>query len=125
VNNVDGSIEVRHHVFVQTGCRDIELAEVGPRMTICRFEIRGGTLGMDSRGEKEWVLANTCAPQGRRIICKTRDMTGLIFRSSLHITRLITGLRCRRTYITTMPDLYLAEQHMSPPIVARFRHPIH
>jgi hypothetical protein len=111
VNNVDGSIEVRHHVFVQTGCRDIE--------------IRGGTLGMDSRGEKEWVLANTCAPQGRRIICKTRDMTGLIFRSSLHITRLITGLRCRRTYITTMPDLYLAEQHMSPPIVARFRHPIH
>jgi U3 small nucleolar ribonucleoprotein protein IMP4 len=54
--NVDDSIEVRHHVFVQTGYRDVELAEVGPRMTMRCFEIRGGTLGKDSGGEKEWAL---------------------------------------------------------------------
>jgi U3 small nucleolar ribonucleoprotein protein IMP4 len=54
--NVDDSIEVRHHVFVQTGYRDVELAEVGPRMTMRCFEIRGGTLDKDSGGEKEWAL---------------------------------------------------------------------
>lgn len=27
--NVDDSIEVRHHVFVRTGYKDVELAEVG------------------------------------------------------------------------------------------------
>ena len=42
--NKDDSIEVRHHVFVKTGYRDVELAEVGPRMTMRLFEIRGGTL---------------------------------------------------------------------------------
>lgn len=54
--NVDDSIEVRHHVFVQTGYRDVELAEVGPRMTMRCFEIKGGTLEKDSGGEKEWAL---------------------------------------------------------------------
>jgi U3 small nucleolar ribonucleoprotein protein IMP4 len=42
--NIDDSIEVRHHVFVRTGYKDVELAEVGPRMTMRLFEIRGGTL---------------------------------------------------------------------------------
>jgi U3 small nucleolar ribonucleoprotein protein IMP4 len=54
--NVEDSIEVRHHVFVQTGYRDVELAEVGPRMTMRCFEIRGGTLEKDSGGEVEWAL---------------------------------------------------------------------
>lgn len=53
--NVEDSIEVRHHVFVQTGYRNVELAEVGPRMTMRCFEIRGGTLEKDSGGEVEWV----------------------------------------------------------------------
>lgn len=54
--NVEDSIEVRHHVFVQTGYRDVELAEVGPRMTLRCFEIKGGTLEKDSGGEVEWAL---------------------------------------------------------------------
>lgn len=54
--NIEDSIEVRHHVFVQTGYRDVELAEVGPRMTMRCFEIKGGTLEKDSGGEVEWAL---------------------------------------------------------------------
>lgn len=54
--NVEDSIEVRHHVFVQTGYRDVELAEVGPRMTMRCFEIKGGTLEKDSGGDVEWAL---------------------------------------------------------------------
>ena len=54
--NVEDSIEVRHHVFVRTSYKDVELAEVGPRMTMRCFEIKGGTLGKDSGGEVEWAL---------------------------------------------------------------------
>lgn len=54
--NVDDSIEVRHHVFVQTSYREVELAEVGPRMTMRCFQIRGGTLEKESGGEVEWAL---------------------------------------------------------------------
>jgi U3 small nucleolar ribonucleoprotein protein IMP4 len=54
--NVEDSIEVRHHVFVQTGYKDVELAEVGPRMTMRCFEIKGGTLEKDAGGDVEWAL---------------------------------------------------------------------
>ncbi|KAJ5793756.1 hypothetical protein N7457_000355 [Penicillium paradoxum] len=54
--NKDDNIEVRHHVFVKTGYRDVELAEVGPRMTMRLFEIRGGTLEKGSSGDVEWAL---------------------------------------------------------------------
>lgn len=54
--NIQDSIEVRHHVFVRTGYQQVELAEVGPRMTMRPFEIRGGTLERDSSGEVEWAL---------------------------------------------------------------------
>ncbi|KAK5949820.1 snoRNA-binding rRNA-processing protein imp4 [Knufia fluminis] len=54
--NFEDSIEVRHHVFVQTAYRDVELAEVGPRMTMRCFEIKGGTLEKDAGGEVEWAL---------------------------------------------------------------------
>ena len=54
--NVDDSIELRQHVFVQTSYRECELAEVGPRMTMRCFEIRGGTLDKESGGEVEWAL---------------------------------------------------------------------
>merc|ERR1712093_651799 len=49
------SIEVRHHVFVRTGYQSVELAEVGPRMTMRCFEIRGGTLE-NKDGDVEWRL---------------------------------------------------------------------
>lgn len=55
--NVEDSIEVRHHVFVKTGYKDVELAEVGPRMTMRLFEIRGGTLEKGAGGEVEWALS--------------------------------------------------------------------
>ncbi|GAQ41817.1 snoRNA-binding rRNA-processing protein imp4 [Aspergillus tubingensis] len=54
--NKEDNIEVRHHVFVKTGYRDVELAEVGPRMTMRLFEIRGGTLEKGSSGDVEWAL---------------------------------------------------------------------
>lgn len=53
--NIEDSIEVRHHVFVRTGYQSVELAEVGPRMTMRLFEIRGGTLE-NKHGETEWHM---------------------------------------------------------------------
>ena len=52
--NQDDSIEIRHHVFVRTGREGVELAEVGPRMTMRLFEIRGRTL--EEEGDVEWQL---------------------------------------------------------------------
>ena len=54
--NVEDSVEVRHHVFVKTGYQSVELAEVGPRMTMRLFEIRGGTLE-NKDGDREWHLS--------------------------------------------------------------------
>ncbi|KAL2827621.1 anticodon-binding protein [Aspergillus cavernicola] len=54
--NKEDSIEVRHHVFVKTGYKDVELAEVGPRMTMRLFEIKGGSLEKGSSGDVEWAL---------------------------------------------------------------------
>ena len=53
--NIEDSIEVRHHVFVRTGYQSVELAEVGPRMTMRLFEIRGGT-AENKDGDMEWRL---------------------------------------------------------------------
>lgn len=53
--NIDDSIELRHHVFVRTGYDSVELAEVGPRMTMKVFEIRNGTLE-NKDGDVEWHL---------------------------------------------------------------------
>jgi len=53
--NVEDSVEVRHHVFVKTGYQSVELAEVGPRMTMRLFEIRGGTLE-NKDGDVEWHM---------------------------------------------------------------------
>lgn len=53
--NIEDSIEVRHHVFVKTGYQSVELAEVGPRMTMRLFEIRQGT-AENKDGDVEWSL---------------------------------------------------------------------
>lgn len=53
--NIEDTIEVRHHVFVKTGYQSVELAEVGPRMSMRCFEIRGGTLE-NKDGDVEWRL---------------------------------------------------------------------
>ncbi|KAK1819954.1 snoRNA-binding rRNA-processing protein imp4 [Friedmanniomyces endolithicus] len=53
--NIEDSIEVRHHVFVKTGYQSVELAEVGPRMTMRLFEIRQGTAD-NKEGDVEWHM---------------------------------------------------------------------
>ena len=53
--NIEDSIEVRHHVFVRTGWQSVELAEVGPRMTMRLFEIRAGTIA-EKEGDVEWHM---------------------------------------------------------------------
>ena len=62
--NMEDAIEVRHHVFVRTGYDSVELAEVGPRMTMRLFEIRGGTLE-NKDGDVEWHL-NQYTRTGRK-----------------------------------------------------------
>lgn len=54
--NIEDNIEMRHHVFVKTGYDSVELAEVGPRMTMRLFEIRAGTLE-NKNGDVEWRLS--------------------------------------------------------------------
>ena len=53
--NIEDSVEVRHHVFVKTGYQSVELAEVGPRMTMRLFEIRQGT-AENKDGDVEWHM---------------------------------------------------------------------
>ncbi|KAI5853752.1 anticodon-binding protein [Tricharina praecox] len=50
-------ISVRHHVYVRTGYKSVELAEVGPRMEMKLFEIRLGTVD-NKDADYEWRLAN-------------------------------------------------------------------
>ncbi len=61
--NIEDAIEVRHHVFVKTGYKSVELAEVGPRMTMRLFEIRGGTLE-NKDGDVEVCVAASCSAGG-------------------------------------------------------------
>ncbi|KAJ2916437.1 hypothetical protein MD484_g3965, partial [Candolleomyces efflorescens] len=49
-------ISFRHHVFVKAG-RQVELAEVGPRLEMKPYEIRQGTIEQ-SEAEREWVLSH-------------------------------------------------------------------
>ncbi|KAH6915010.1 anticodon-binding protein [Coprinopsis sp. MPI-PUGE-AT-0042] len=49
-------ISFRHHVFVKTG-RDVQLAEVGPRLDMKPYEIRQGTIEQ-AEAAKEWVLSH-------------------------------------------------------------------
>ena len=53
--NVDDTIHVRHHVFVQTSYQTVELAEVGPRFTMRLFEVRSGG-SIDAGGARGMVL---------------------------------------------------------------------
>ncbi|EFI27685.1 brix domain-containing protein [Coprinopsis cinerea okayama7 len=54
--NESDFISFRHHVFVKTG-RDVQLAEVGPRLEMKPYEIRQGTIEQ-TEAEKEWVLSH-------------------------------------------------------------------
>ncbi|KAE9581754.1 U3 small nucleolar ribonucleoprotein IMP4 [Colletotrichum fructicola] len=51
----DDSIEVRHHLYVRTGYDQLELSEVGPRVTMRAFSIRNCTLE-EREGDVEWQM---------------------------------------------------------------------
>ena len=63
--NREDAVEVRHHVFVRSGYKEVELAEVGPRMTMRLFETRGGTVEKKGEGDVEWHL-NSYTRTGRK-----------------------------------------------------------
>ncbi|PWN38770.1 putative IMP4-component of the U3 small nucleolar ribonucleo protein [Ceraceosorus guamensis] len=48
-------ISFRHHVFVKTSHREVQLAEVGPRFEMRPYEIRQGTVEQTD-ADVEWVL---------------------------------------------------------------------
>ncbi|KAH9825334.1 anticodon-binding protein [Melampsora americana] len=48
-------ISFRHHVFVKTSHKEVQLAEVGPRFDLRPYEIRQGTLEQ-KEADQEWVL---------------------------------------------------------------------
>jgi len=50
-------ISFRHHVFVKTSHKDVQLAEVGPRFEMKPYEIRQGTVEQ-TEADKEWVLTS-------------------------------------------------------------------
>lgn len=78
---------VRHHVFVKTGKKDVQLAEVGPRfemkrkhpldpsylvnlflrfpLSLLAYEIRLGTIEQEE-ADKEWVLAHYTRTANKR-----------------------------------------------------------
>ncbi|CAG9980393.1 unnamed protein product [Clonostachys byssicola] len=53
----DDSIECRHHLYVRTGYDQLELSEVGPRMTMRVYEIRNCTID-NKEGDVEWQYSH-------------------------------------------------------------------
>jgi U3 small nucleolar ribonucleoprotein protein IMP4 len=88
-NKPDINLSVRHHVFIKTGKKEVQLAEVGPRFEMKRkhslvlrtsslfsyvsslhlaYEIRLGTIEQ-GEADKEWVLAHyTRTAKKRRLL---------------------------------------------------------
>ncbi|KAI0796574.1 Brix-domain-containing protein [Abortiporus biennis] len=56
-SNEDDFISFRHHVFLKTGQKSVQLAEVGPRFEMKPYELRQGTIEQ-TEAEREWVLAH-------------------------------------------------------------------
>ncbi|TIA93795.1 hypothetical protein E3P81_00679 [Wallemia ichthyophaga] len=48
-------ISFRHHVYVKTSHKDVQLAEVGPRFEMKPYEIKQGTIE-NAAADTEWVL---------------------------------------------------------------------
>ena len=48
-------ISFRHHVFLKTSYKDVQLAEVGPRFELRPYEIKQGTIE-NKAADTEWVL---------------------------------------------------------------------
>ncbi|KAF8481411.1 Brix-domain-containing protein [Gautieria morchelliformis] len=55
----------RHHVFVKSSHKQLQLAEVGPRFDMKPYEIRQGTVEQ-TEADREWVLAHYTRTAKRR-----------------------------------------------------------
>lgn len=53
--NQSDFVSFRHHVFVKTSHKEVQLAEVGPRFDLRPYEIRQGTIEQ-KEADIEWVL---------------------------------------------------------------------
>jgi len=53
--NQDDWVSFRHHTWVNTGYKQVELKEVGPRFEMQLYKIRLGTIEMEE-AENEWTL---------------------------------------------------------------------
>ncbi|KAH9469763.1 hypothetical protein MJO28_004378 [Puccinia striiformis f. sp. tritici] len=53
--NQSDFVSFRHHVFVKTSHKEVQLAEVGPRFDLRPYEIRQGTIEQ-KEADLEWVL---------------------------------------------------------------------
>ncbi|RUS18604.1 anticodon-binding protein, partial [Endogone sp. FLAS-F59071] len=54
-SNESDYISFRHHVFLKTSHKDVQLAEVGPRFEMRLYEIKLGTVDLTD-ADTEWVL---------------------------------------------------------------------
>ncbi|KAG0052184.1 snoRNA-binding rRNA-processing protein imp4 [Gryganskiella cystojenkinii] len=54
-SNDNDFISFRHHVFIKTSHKDVQLAEVGPRFEMKLFQIKAGTVDLTD-ADTEWVL---------------------------------------------------------------------
>jgi len=56
-SNQDDWVSFRHHTWVNTGYKNVEIKEVGPRFEMLLYKIRLGTIEMEE-AENEWTLRN-------------------------------------------------------------------
>jgi len=69
-SNRDDFVSFRHHVFVKTPPKQVQLAEVGPRFDMKPYEIRQGTIEQ-KEAEREWVLAHYSRTAKKRSVLST------------------------------------------------------
>jgi U3 small nucleolar ribonucleoprotein protein IMP4 len=55
IANIEIIFDDRHHVYVKTSHKEVQLAEVGPRFEMRPYEIRQGTIEQ-TEADVEWAL---------------------------------------------------------------------
>ncbi|KDQ09025.1 hypothetical protein BOTBODRAFT_138210 [Botryobasidium botryosum FD-172 SS1] len=65
--NQNDFISFRHHVFLKTSHKEVQLAEVGPRFELKPYEIRQGTIEQ-SEADREWVLAHYSRTSKKQVL---------------------------------------------------------
>jgi len=73
-SNENDFISFRHHVFVKTSPKEVQLAEVGPRFELKPYEIRQGTIEQ-TEAEREWVLSHYTRTAKKRSMLSNSQTT--------------------------------------------------